>query len=204
MEFLRHRPSPHRSTAPSSDARLAVNCRKSGRATMLKSTTRVFLLFFVSTQFLVTAPLHGQTDQELFAQGRIAFDRYNDCRGALNALGRVSQALRNDSLWVLYMAKTHECLQNYGQAIRYYRRYNDLAPGRTEIIDKIGEMLYLAGRRKEPDRTRSQGSPRSATVVSGAWSVSGVPYRLIHQSICRRSRTAPQSTRTGQPIRSSL
>ena len=46
----------------------------------------VFLLFFVSTGFLVTVPLHGQTDQELFAQGRIAFDRYNDCRGALDAL----------------------------------------------------------------------------------------------------------------------
>ena len=81
----------------------------------------------------------SQADQDKFAEGRVALDKFKDCPAALKALDAVSEG---NAEWALYMAKTHECLSNYEEAIHFYKAYDTLAPGHSEIAEKIAELRY--------------------------------------------------------------
>jgi len=105
---------------------------------------------------LPTAPAYGQSDAEKFAEGRIALDKYRDCPAAKTALESVSEKGRSEPLWLFYAAKTYECLNQPENALPLYEKYNQLMPGQTAIIDKIGELRYQATKaQEERDRQRA-------------------------------------------------
>ncbi len=84
----------------------------------------------------------AQSDADKFTEGRVALDKYHDCKAAKQALESVSAQGRNNALWVLYMAKADECLGLKAEALQKYEQYNRLVPGQAEIIDKIGDLRY--------------------------------------------------------------
>ncbi len=105
----------------------------------------------------------AQTDAEKFAEGRIALDKHNDCPAAKEALESVSEKSRSEPLWLFYAAKTYECLNQPDKALPLYEKYNQLMPGQTTIIDKIGELRYQAGkleRQKEAEEARQRKSEK--------------------------------------------
>ncbi len=107
----------------------------------------MFLLLILHTPLAF-----AQTDAEKFAEGRVALDKHHDCPAAKAALESISEKVRSEPLWLFYAAKTYECLNQADKALPLYEKYNELMPGQTVIIDKIGELRYqvnLRNRRKE-------------------------------------------------------
>jgi hypothetical protein len=89
------------------------------------------------------------SSSERFAEGRYALDVARDCRAAKAALVQVDAKQRAEAGWILYMAKTEECLSNYSEALRHFRRYNELAPGQPGMLDKLGQLNYLAAKERQ-------------------------------------------------------
>jgi hypothetical protein len=100
-------------------------------------------------------PLRAQTDAERFATARIAMEK-KDCPVALNALEGYSEGGRSDPLWVLQMARVHECLGHLEDALSYYRQYDKIVPGQPEISKKLGEVSYNLAKKKESEEKAGQ------------------------------------------------
>ncbi|MEW6129588.1 MAG: hypothetical protein AB1757_21285 [Acidobacteriota bacterium] len=118
---------------------------------------QLVLLFALS---LIPVSVFAQTDAHSFAEGRVALDKYKDCPAALKAFEKVSEKGRN-ALWIHYIARTYECLKNYDKALVYYEQYEKFYPGRTEIIDKIAELRYLANKNKEESERKRLETERA-------------------------------------------
>lgn len=117
------------------------------------------VLFLITVSLFLTLSVFAQSDGERFAEGRIAFDKYKDCPAALKSLEGVSQAGRNNPLWIYYFAQVNECVENFQEALTYYEKYNLLVPGQGEVVDKIGELRYKA--RKQQDEIDKKNDPNS-------------------------------------------
>jgi hypothetical protein len=118
---------------------------------------QIYWITFVILTLSITA--FAQTDAERFAEGRVAFDKFKDCPGALQALEAVSAEGRKNPLWVFYMAKATECLNKFDDALRFYEEYDRMIPGQAAVLDKIGELRYQLGlrrRKEEADLARKQ------------------------------------------------
>jgi hypothetical protein len=96
----------------------------------------------------------AQSDAELFAEGRVAFDKYKDCAAAEKALTAVSADGQNSPLWLSYMARTEECLGKIQAAISYFERYDRAVPGQVEIINKLADLRYQVSKMEQ--RTEEQ------------------------------------------------
>lgn len=119
--------------------------------------------------------LSAQTDTEKFAEGRIALDRYKDCKAADAALDSVSENGHKQAMWIYYKARTQECLQNYEASIGYYQQYLKSVPGNSEIIDKIAEMRYRLRKVEEQNRQHiadQEELERRRLDLSGQWRIS--------------------------------
>ncbi len=102
------------------------------------------------TVLLVPSVVRSQaSSSERFAEGRFALDVARDCRAAKAALVQVDAKQRTEASWILYMAKTEDCLNNYSEALRHLRRYNELAPGQPGILEKLGQLNYLASKERQ-------------------------------------------------------
>lgn len=112
------------------------------------------LFFFLLLNLFLVLSNFAQSDEAKFSEGRIAFDRYSDCQAAIKAFKSVSSAGQRDPQWILYMAKASECINNLGDAISYYEKFNQLNPGQSEIIDKLGDLRYRF--RKESEETQKK------------------------------------------------
>ena len=111
---------------------------------MREGTMRFFLVLFVLIAFLDIETSAAQTDADRFAEGRVALDKFKDCDAAYKALSGVSDQMRKEAMWLYYMARTTECLKKYGESVGYYKAYTKLIPPNPELLDKIGEVKYLA------------------------------------------------------------
>lgn len=123
----------------------------------------VKVLFLSVAFFISTHHASAQSDGEKFAEGRIALDKYNDCPAALKALQGVSETGRQNPIWISYMAKASECVKNFRDALTYYEKYNQLVPGNGEVVNKIGELRYLARKQQdEIDKTMEEENKKIA------------------------------------------
>jgi hypothetical protein len=105
---------------------------------------------------------HALTDSDKFAEGKIAFDKYDDCPAALDAFLAVSAEGRQNPLWNYYIAQTYECLAKYDIAIKYYEAYNELVPGRPAITEKLADLRYNMNRQKVEDEARKAAMEKAA------------------------------------------
>lgn len=125
----------------------------------------------------------AQSDPELFAEGRIALDKYKDCKGAETPLSKVSEAGRQNPVWMSYIARTEECLGNLSSALKHYEDYNKAIPGQIDIINKIGELRYKVrilnqkiASRDEAVRSAEEDLPRIFREIASALTpYAGVP-----------------------------
>lgn len=81
--------------------------------------------------------------QDNMIKGKLALEKYKDCPSAFETFSSVSEIGQNKSEWVLYMAKTTECLGKYEDAYGYYGKYEKMAPNNANIHEKVLEMQYL-------------------------------------------------------------
>lgn len=115
----------------------------------------------------------GQSDLAKIAEGRVAYDKYHDCRAALQAFESVTEEGRSP-VWVIYMARTEECLGKLDEAARHYEQYDRLVPNQAEVLQKIGELRYLVKKHKEEaqraeeQRRNAEAMRRDAEVMSDA------------------------------------
>jgi hypothetical protein len=122
--------------------------------------------------FVLTAaclPGWAQSDAQNFAEGRVALDKYKDCKASLDALGGVSEDGRKDPVWVFYMAKANECMNRAADALRYYEEYDRLLPGQAPVLDKIGDLRYRVGverRQEEAGRARQQQAEENVRALA--------------------------------------
>jgi hypothetical protein len=65
----------------------------------------------------------SQAEDARLARGRAALDKNRDCFAAIEALESVSVTVRDNPSWMLYMARTHECLENPAVALSFYEQY---------------------------------------------------------------------------------
>ncbi|MGA3102195.1 MAG: hypothetical protein ABSD61_10065 [Terracidiphilus sp.] len=108
--------------------------------------------FFAALLFFAVAPSSAQqNDGELFAEGRIALDKYKDCAASLNALKQVSPEGQKNPMWIYYMAKANECAGNIADALNYYKAYAATNPS-PEITEKIGDLQYKVDQQVERER----------------------------------------------------
>jgi hypothetical protein len=117
-----------------------------------------FLAFLVYPNAAFSQSQKSDTDN--FAEGRVAFDKYHDCSAALDALGRVSQEGRAEPLWVFYVAKVLDCLNNLPEALKYYKQYDQLVPNQPEIADAIADLNYRIGKKEAADRVQAADSQK--------------------------------------------
>ena len=103
----------------------------------------------------------GQSDAVKVAGGRTALDN-KDCPAALRAFDGVSVEGRSNPVWIIYMARTEECVLNFGKAVEYYERYDQMVPEQAEVLNKIGELRYRITKDKEAAAAREVQLRQSA------------------------------------------
>lgn len=162
-------------TVISSDNSLSVT-----RSHAMRLPQLVKLMFLAAMIFIFARNVLAQSDGEKFAEGRMAMDKFNDCPAAVKALESVSEAGRQNPLWIAYMAKAYECVGNAKDALTYYEKYNQVVPGNGEIVDKIGELRYMA--RKEIEELE-QSQKRAKDL---RWMSSNIPVTgKMVENVCR-------------------
>lgn len=82
------------------------------------------------------------SDSELFAQGRVALDKYNDCPSAKRSFEAESVNAQDSAVWLEYTARASECAGYLEAALGYYERESKKLPGTARLIDKVGELRY--------------------------------------------------------------
>jgi len=105
----------------------------------------------------------AQSDLARIAEGRAAFDQHHDCPAALRAFESVSTEGRSP-VWIIYMARTEECLGKIEEAVGYYEQYDQLVPNQAEVLQKIGELRYQVGKLHE-QRARVEEAQAKASVA---------------------------------------
>jgi hypothetical protein len=115
----------------------------------VRSTRSTTATTIVSLGLTFACGAFAQSDAELFAEGRLAFDKYKDCAAAEKALTAVSADGQNSPLWLSYMARTEECLGKLSNAINYFQHYNEAVPGQVEIINKLADLRYQLSKQQE-------------------------------------------------------
>lgn len=103
---------------------------------------------FIAFVLALSVQLKAQSreDAQKFAEARIAIDKYKDCAASLKALESISEEGRKNPLWVYYMGKSQECLNNLEMALKYYDQYSSLVSADAELIDKIADLRYKVSR----------------------------------------------------------
>ena len=119
--------------------------------------------------FALAIPASAQSDTELFAEARIAFDRFNDCQAAKAALTQMSTGSKSDAMWIIYMGNTHYCLKEWDQALQRFSQYDRMVLNQQEVLDKIGEIRYMM---------RSTAMTRDLT---GTWGIGSNTIRLSRE-----------------------
>lgn len=126
--------------------RLIRSCNVSRRSS---AVVQVVLICAASAYLFWPFNAAAQSDAESFALGRVAFDKYKDCGAAEKAFTAVSVDGQNNPLWLSYMARTEECLDNLAKAIHYYEKYNQFVPGQVETINKLADLRYRLSKIQE-------------------------------------------------------
>jgi tetratricopeptide (TPR) repeat protein len=104
--------------------------------------------FFCLSSFFAQAQYD---DQIKIAEARTAIEKHNDFESGLKALKEVSVIAQNDPLFIYYFALANEKLYNYEEAVSFYKKYLNIFPGKSEILEKISELNYII--RKKSDLT---------------------------------------------------
>lgn len=148
-----------------------------------------------------------RSDADLFTEARIAIDKFKDCPTAVKALKEVSDAGKRDPIWIYYTAKSSECANNLVESLRLYRQYNELSPGHSEIIDKIGELEYRLRKQRENDAaadqqrleaTRKEEAAKTQLMqnlnqLAGSWSQEGDVSPVWFHDYCSARRHEERS-----------
>jgi len=103
---------------------------------------RVALVLLVVSMTASRCSAQGQSDSEIFAQGRVALDKYKDCTAARGAFEAESPAAKDSAIWLDYAARASECTGDLGLALDYYERELKKLPGTPRLIDKVGDLRY--------------------------------------------------------------
>ena len=98
------------------------------------------LIWFVVAASSCFAQQKG--DAELFAEGRIALDKYKDCPTANNAFEAESANAQASAVWLDYAARASECAGFLDAALNYYEGESKKLPGTPRLIDIIGDLQY--------------------------------------------------------------
>ena len=120
------------------------------------------LIWLIMIQLLWPGSGHALTDSDKFAEGKIAFDKYEDCPASQDAFLSVSAEGRQNPLWNYYIAQTYECLKKYDIAIKYYEAYNQSVPGQPAISDKLADLRYNLKKQKAEDEARKAVKEKDA------------------------------------------
>jgi hypothetical protein len=102
----------------------------------------IYVLLF-SCKFALADQNHDDFDA-----GRAALAA-NDCNSAIDYLRPLQRVFSDDPAFLITMAKSYECVQNYYGALRWYKKYDELVPNVAEIRQKIGELTYAYQKQKK-------------------------------------------------------
>jgi hypothetical protein len=151
----------------------------------LKRSLRLLLFIFLS----LAPASFCQSDAQHFAEGRLALDKYKDCAAAEKALKAVTPRFRQNAAWLMYMARTEECQKQFASALSYYKQYDALMPGNSDVLNKIGDLSYQMHKDEEskvrqelegtwvsviPATERSFGDIIRLTITSNGEGYSGI------------------------------
>jgi len=114
--------------------------------------TIVFTLLLTLYGFLLSA----QNDATKITEAQYALKKHpSDCKGAKQALNEVSENGKSSRLYIYYLAKTYDCLDEFDLAITFYTKYLDFVPNDSQIIQRVAELSYK--RRKQDNRSNFAG-----------------------------------------------
>jgi hypothetical protein len=138
------------------------------------SKNRIAAWCFVVTSLCVnaTTALSQQASvTELIAAARVAIAK-KDCKASAEILESASMSDRQEPLWMYTIAQAYECSRDYAKAIGYYRAYDAKIPGNSEIIDKIGTLIYASKMQSDSLAARERGSYLRSH-IQGIWTING-------------------------------
>lgn len=114
------------------------------------------------------SPAQQKSDSELFAEGRIALDKYKDCPTAKNSFEAESVNAQDSAVWLDYAARASECAGFLDVALSYYERESKKLPATARLIDKIGDLQYRINvqndRQAQADAQRAEQNAKQAAV----------------------------------------
>lgn len=122
------------------------------------------ILFFLLICF--TASKSQPNDGIKIAEARLALEKYNDCRAALDALRSVSASGKKTSVFNLYSGKTFDCLKRFDSALHYYNLYLIDNPNSSDVIQRCAELNY----QKTKEKLRYD--------LQGTWYPTGEPGKV--------------------------
>ena len=132
---------------------------------------------FVVSLLLVSPLAHADPEREKYDMGVVAL-RNKDCKAAADSLNSVKGPLRNDPAFINHAAQANECAGNLPKALEYYRRKEALDKDKTQVHEKIGELLYRISKESAPPST-----PAPTPVVVSTPAPTPVPETAQERSL---------------------
>lgn len=105
--------------------------------------TYLLKFIIISYFFCISCIAFGQTNDAIkITEAKLAIEKYKDYKGAIKALEEISNAGKNDPLYLYYSAIANEKIGEYEKAVSFYQQYLNFFPDKVEIIEKIADLNY--------------------------------------------------------------